>query len=384
MRIFLSPPDVGPEERTLLLQAFDSGWIAPLGPEVDAFEREFAHKVGAVDAAALSSGTAALHLALIQASVGQGDVVLTSTLTFAATVNAIRYVQAEPVLLDCEMESWNMCPDLLEQELEAMAKAGKLPAAVVVVHLYGQAANLRRIQELCERFDVTLIEDAAEALGATHELGAPGTIGRFGVFSFNGNKIVTTSGGGMLVTQSKADAARARKLGSQAREAAPHYQHEEMGYNYRLSNLLAAVGRAQLRKLDQFVANRRAHFDFYQSALSALHGVTGMPEAPWGRSSRWLSVFCFDPSAGAPSRETVRLRLLEAGIEARPLWKPMHQQPVFKDLRVVGGKNADWLFEHGLCLPSGSQLSPAEREEVVEHIFACKRELGLSSTQAQA
>jgi dTDP-4-amino-4,6-dideoxygalactose transaminase len=363
-RIYLSPPHMGPDERTLLLEAFDSNWVAPLGPHVDAFEREFAEYTHVPNACALSSGTAGLHLALIMLGVGRGDDVLTSTLTFAATANAITYVGARPTFIDSERTSWNMDPDLLAQELEDRNKRNALPKAVVVVDLYGQCADYDRIVAACARYDVPIIEDAAEALGATYKGKTAGSFGKLAIFSFNGNKIITTGGGGMLVAHDKTFTDRARFLATQARDPAPHYQHSHVGYNYRLSNLLAAVGRGQLRVLEERVAQRRANNAFYRSALGALPGVTFHPEAPWGRSTAWLTVLQIDANAFGKSREDARLALGAKEIEARPVWKPMHLQPVFKDAPVVGGSVAAELFDRGLCLPSGSALTAAEREEV--------------------
>jgi pyridoxal phosphate-dependent aminotransferase EpsN len=357
-------------ERALLLDAFDSNWIAPLGPHVDAFEKEFAAHVGAAEAVALSSGTGALHLALLLLGVGQGDEVLTSTLTFAATANAITYVGATPVFIDSEPKSWNMDPRLLAAELRACARRNKLPKAVVVVDLYGQCADFDPIQEVCARYEVPIIEDAAEALGATYRNGSAGTFGVFGAFSFNGNKIITTSGGGMLVCQSEAHARRARFLATQARDPAPHYQHSEIGYNYRMSNLLAAVGRGQLRVLADRVDQRRANCDFYRQTLGDLPGVCFMPELPQGRSTRWLTCITVDPNSFGATREDIRLALEAENIESRPIWKPMHLQPVFANCRLRGGSVAQAIFEQGLCLPSGSNLSADDRARVVDVVHA--------------
>lgn len=363
-RIPLSTPHLGDEEERLVLEALRSNWIAPLGPMVDAFEAEFAARVGSPHAVALSSGTAALHLALIGLGVGPGDEVLVSTLTFAGSVNPIVYLGARPVLLDSEPESWNLDPSLLESALAERARLGRLPRAVVPVHLYGQPANLPAIMAICDRHGVPVIEDAAESLGATCGGRDPGTFGRAGVFSFNGNKVITTSGGGMLVTPDASLAALARKLATQARDPAPHYQHSMIGYNYRLSNLLAALGRGQLRQLDQRVAARQANFAAYQAALGQLPGVSLMPEAPWGRHSRWLTTLTLDPDRGlTPARVSAHLDAL--GIECRPVWKPMHLQPIFAGCEVVGGAVSERLFREGLCLPSGSNLSVAERDRVI-------------------
>lgn len=367
-RIYLSPPHVGPRERELLLRAFDSNWIAPLGPEVDGFEADLARTVSVPHAVALSSGTAALHLALMLVGVEPGDDVIVSSLTFAATANAVRYCGASPVFIDSRKDDWNIDPDLLAEELEQAASAGSLPRAVIVVDLYGQCADYARIVELCRAYSVPLIEDAAEALGATYRGAPAGSFGDLGVFSFNGNKIITTSGGGMLVSQRADWVARARFLATQAREPAPHYEHEHVGYNYRLSNLLAAVGRAQLEQLETRVDQRRANNAYYRAALAELPGIELMPEAPHCRSTFWLTCLTVDPDRLGVSREELRLALEAEDIEARPVWKPMHLQPVFRDCRMRGGAVSAELFERGLCLPSGSSLSEHDRQRVVDTI----------------
>lgn len=368
VRVYLSPPHMGEQERALLLEAFDSNWIAPLGPHVDAFERELAAKVGVPHAAALSSGTAGIHLALEILGVGPGDEVIASSLTFSATANPIVYRGATPVFVDSSRETWNMDPGLLEEELAACAKRGKLPKAVIAVDLYGQCADLGAISRACARYDVPLIEDAAEALGATYGDRSAGSFGAFGIFSFNGNKIITTSGGGMLVSSRKDWIERARHLATQARDPAPHYQHTRIGYNYRMSNLLAAVGRGQLRVLEQRVEQRRANNAYYRSALKDVPGIVFMPEAFYGRSNCWLTCVLIDPGLYGMTREDVRLRLDALGIESRPVWKPMHLQPVFSACRVRGGAVAEELFEKGLCLPSGSSLAAADREQVASEL----------------
>ena len=355
-------------EAVLTAEAFASNWIAPLGPFVNRFEEEFAAAVGARHALALSSGTAALHLAFMELGLGPGDEVLVSTLTFAATVNPLLYVGASPVFVDSERGSWNMDPALLAAALERRARAGRLPAAVVVVHLYGQSADLEPLVDACERYGVPLIEDAAEALGATYRGRSPGVFGRAGIFSFNGNKIITTSGGGMLVSDDPHLIEHARKLATQARDPAPHYQHSEVGYNYRLSNILAAIGVAQLEVLEERVQARRRNFEFYRSALAGVRGLEWMPEAPWGRATRWLTCLTVDPQEFGVTADTLRRVLDWRGIEARPVWKPMHLQPVFSRFDRVGGEVAEDLFRHGLCLPSGSNLTLADLERVVDAI----------------
>lgn len=369
-RIFLSPPHMSGEERALLLDAFDSNWIAPLGPHVDGFEKEFAEKVGTPHAVAVSSGTAALHLALRVLGVGPGDKVATSTLTFTASANAIRYVGAEPVFIDSERASWNLDPQLLAEEIELSVRRGKPIKAVLAVDVLGQCADWEPILHVCQTYEIPIIEDAAEALGATYRGRAAGTFGAVGCFSFNGNKIITTSGGGMLITESKELADKARFLATQAREPMPHYEHSEIGYNYRMSNLLAAIGRGQLRALQDRIERRRAIFRFYETALCGLPGIEFMPELPAGRSTRWLTCILIDRENFGASREEVRLALESENIESRPVWKPMHLQPVHAGCRVRGGCIAEDLFARGLCLPSGSNMTPEEQLRVVETIRA--------------
>jgi pyridoxal phosphate-dependent aminotransferase EpsN len=365
-KIFLSPPHMSPRERELLLEAFDSNWIAPLGPHVDAFECEFAAKVGASHAVALSSGTAALHLALRIAGVEAGDEVLTSTLTFVATANAIRYVGAEPVFIDSTAANWNMDPQLLEDELRACAKRRRIPKAAVVVDICGQTADWDPILALCRKYGITVIEDAAEALGANYCGRAAGTLAEIGCYSFNGNKIITTSGGGMLVAERSDWAQQVRHLATQARDPAPHYQHSQIGHNYRLSNLLAAVGRGQLEVLDERVAQRRANFEFYRCALAHVPGIEFMPEADFGSSTRWLTCLTLDPRIhiGTPADMCSAMAL--QNIETRPMWKPMHQQPVYAACRARTSGVADRIFRHGLCLPSGSSLTDHDKQRVVD------------------
>jgi dTDP-4-amino-4,6-dideoxygalactose transaminase len=372
-RIYLSPPDMSAVERKALLAAFDSNWIAPLGPEVDAFERDLATRVGVHDAAALSSGTAALHLALILLEVGPGDEAWTATLTFASTANAIRYVGATPVFIDSERESWNMDPALLREALRDASARGALPKALIVVDLYGQCADYDAILGACQEYGVPVIEDAAEALGAMHHGKPAGSFGAVGVLSFNGNKIMTTSGGGALVSDDDALVARARHLASQARQPVAHYEHEEIGYNYRLSNLLAAVGRAQLARLDGFVERRREINQRYRAALEGIDGITFQPEAPGGRSTCWLTCVVLDEERLGVGPEQIREHLETRNIEARPVWKPMHLQPVYRDCRVVGGAVAEDLFRRGLCLPSGSILSQEGQGRVIDGFLRTPR-----------
>lgn len=376
-RIYLSPPHMGEAERALLLEAFDSNWIAPLGPHVDAFEREFASVVGVGHAAALSSGTAALHLALVLLGVGVGDEVLVSDLTFAASANVVRYVGATPVFIDADPTTWTMDPDLLAEALADRVRRGRRPKAVIAVDLYGQCADYDRIAAVCAQYDVPVLQDAAEALGATYKGRPAGSQGVMAAFSFNGNKILTTSGGGMLVSNRGEWVAAARNLASQARDPGPHYEHSSIGYNYRLSNLLAAVGRGQLSLLEDRVRARRANFTFYEAAFGGRPGWSFMPEAPYGGATRWLTCALVDPASGV-DREALRLALERQEIEARPVWKPMHLQPVFADCIVYGGTFGRRCFERGICLPSGSNLTSLDRERIASIINDVYREAGLS------
>jgi dTDP-4-amino-4,6-dideoxygalactose transaminase len=375
-RIYLSPPDVGAAERELLLDAFDSNWIAPLGPHVDAFEREFASVVGVPFAVAVSSGTAALHLSLLALGVGAGDDVLVSTLTFAASANAITYVGATPVFIDASPATWTLDPDLLEEELEERARRGRPPAAVIAVDLYGQCCDYARVASTCERYGVPLVEDAAEALGASYGDSAAGAFGHCAAFSFNGNKIITTGGGGMLVSHSRTLVERVRHLATQARDAAPHYEHSDVGFNYRMSNLLAAVGRAQLQSLDKKVARRQQIRSRYERELTALGGIGFLAEARYGRSNAWLTCVTVDERAFGASSEQIRVHLESRNIESRPVWKPMHLQPVFRHCCVRGGSVAAGLFATGLCLPSGSGMSSDDQGAVIAAIAEVPRFAG--------
>ena len=366
--ILLSTPHIGNQELEFVKEAFATNWIAPIGPHVDAFEQEFCQITGASHAAAVSSGTAALHLALQLVGVTRGDEVFCSTLTFAATANPITYLGAKPVFIDSDRISWNMNPDMLQEALQKRAYFGKLPKAVIVVHLYGQSADIEPILKACNQYDIPLIEDAAEALGATYKGLSPGTFGRFGIYSFNGNKIITTSGGGMLVSDDDQLIAKAKFLATQARDPAPHYQHSEIGYNYRLSNVLAGIGRGQLQVLNERVVARRRNFEIYQSTLGNLPGIEFMPEANFGYSTRWLTALTITPEAFGADREYIRIQLTKQQIEARSVWKPLHLQPVFSEYECIGGKVAENLFLHGLCLPSGSNLTDEDLARVINAI----------------
>lgn len=369
-QILLSTPHMGDAERQYVEEAFRTNWIAPLGPNVDAFERELAQMVGSRHAAALSSGTAALHLGLRLLGVGPGDKVFCSTLTFAASANPIVYQGAEPVFIDSDHESWNMSPQALQCAFETARREGWMPKAVLIVCLYGQSADMEPLIDLCNQYGVPVLEDAAESLGAAYKGKASGTFGRLGVYSFNGNKIITTSGGGMLVSDDPDLVAKARFLSTQARDPAPHYQHSEIGFNYRMSNILAGVGRGQLHVLRSRVEARRQVFQAYRDALADLDGITWMPEPEWSYSTHWLTACTIDSRAGV-DRHAVMQQLAAELIEARPLWKPMHLQPVFNGCRYFshGAESvSDQLFERGLCLPSGSNLPGGDIERVVEVI----------------
>jgi dTDP-4-amino-4,6-dideoxygalactose transaminase len=462
-RIYLSPPHMGGEEEAFIHMAFESNYIAPLGPMVDAFEKEFAQTVGIPHVVALSSGTAGLHLALHVLGVGQGDEVFASTLTFIGSVTPITFQGASPVFIDADRGTWTMDPDLLDRELEVCRKRGMLPKAVVPTDLYGQCIDYDRILEICECYNVPVVADAAEALGATYgsrekaggskqagvsskqeavdrgqrsgdsrqegvsnkpeavdigqrsgdsrpeavELGQraedrdrksgrvegqrlhAGKGARGAVFSFNGNKIITTSGGGMLASDDEVFIAKARFLSQQARDPAPHYEHTEIGYNYRMSNILAAIGRGQLRVLDERISKKREIFGYYETALKDVPGIEFMREARYGKSNRWLTALLISPEEFGADREDVRLALEEENIEARPVWKPMHMQPVFQvaglkaregryRARVVGGEVSEDLFNRGLCLPSGTAMTEEDLERVVSVILKSRRYLGLN------
>ena len=371
-RIYLSPPHVGAVERELLLDAFDSNWIAPLGPHVDAFEREFAAFVGADDAAALSSGTAALHLALSMLGVAAEAEVLMPSLTFVATANAAAYLGARPVFVDSERSTWNLDPVLVAEELAERARDGRQVAALVGVDLYGQCADWDPILETCRHHGVPVVEDAAEALGATYRGQAAGTFGDIGVFSFNGNKIMTTSGGGMLVARDPELVARTRFLSTQARDPAPHYQHSELGFNYRMSNLLAALGRGQLLGLPEKIERRRAINQCYRDAFASTPGIEFLPNAVTGEPTNWLTVVTVDEAEFGASPTEIRERLELDNIEARPAWKPLHLQPLFDGAPMRGGGVAEEIFRTGLCLPSGSAMSDADQERVVKSVLATR------------
>jgi len=398
-RIFLSPPHMSGRELELVREAFDSNYIAPSGPQLELFEREFEKKTGICFALAVSSGTAAMHLALRVLGVGIGDTVLASTLTFIGSVTPIVFLGAMPVFVDSSPDSWTMDPELLNDELLNCAKHGILPKAVVPTDLYGQCADLDRILEICEPYGIPVIDDAAEALGSLYRGRSAGAGAKAAVFSFNGNKIITTSGGGMLASDDKEFIDHARKLSQQAREPYAHYEHMEIGYNYRMSNILAAIGCGQLKILEDRIAAKRRIYKYYRRALQRIEGIDFMPLVPWVESNHWLTVILVSPQEFGADREKIRLALDAENIESRPVWKPMHLQPVFDcqsdpqlckksgsgdtrieknpknryRARVLGGSVAENLFEKGLCLPSGTALTEDDLNRVVSIILDCRR-----------
>lgn len=363
-RIFLSAPDVRDLERDYVMAAIDSNWIAPAGPDLEAFEIQLAEKTGRKHAVALSSGTAALHLALLNAGVGPGDEVIVSSLTFIGSVSPVVHIGATPVFIDSEPTSWNLDPALLAEELDRRSADGTLPAAVVVVDLYGNPANYQPIIAACRQHDVPMIEDAAEALGASHDLGPCGSLGHSAILSFNGNKITTSGGGGAYVTDSDEDADRARYLSTQARQTAVHYEHTEIGFNYRMSNVLAALGRAQVERLDDRIARRTEIHEAYASVADASDDVEVLQSPPWGAGNHWLT--CLRLGANARAGATQVIDALAANnIESRPIWKPMHLQPVFDGATSVLNGTSEQIFSEGICLPSGSGMGDADLSRVL-------------------
>jgi len=367
-RLYLSPPYMSGLELELVKEAFSTNWIAPLGPMVDAFEAEICACTGARHALAVSSGTAAIHLSLMLLGVTAGDEVLCASFTFAGSAFPIRYLGATPVFVDSEETSWNMDPALLEEAILDRMKRGKTPKAAIVVHLYGQSADLDAIMEVCARYGIPVIEDAAESLGTLYRGRPTGTLAPLGVLSFNGNKIITTSGGGMLLCHDGDLAARGKSLATQAREPCPWYEHHAIGFNYRMSNVLAAIGRGQLKTLEERVARRRVIFDQYTRMLAQLPGIRFTSDPPWGRSNRWLTCIRIDSALSGVTPEEIRLALERENIESRPLWKPMHLQPVFGECPAYTNGVSEKLFNEGLCLPSGNGLSDADLNRVVDVI----------------
>ncbi|AZB10296.1 aminotransferase class V-fold PLP-dependent enzyme [Chryseobacterium sp. G0162] len=371
-KIWLSSPHMGGTELKYIHEAFDANWVAPLGPNVNGFEEDLENFLNAeVKVAALSAGTAAIHLALIELGVGYGDEVICQSMTFSATANPIAYQGATPIFVDSETETWNLCPKALEEAIQDRIAKGKTPKAILAVHLYGMPYKVDEVSAIAEKYNIPVIEDAAEALGSTYKEKAAGTFGRFGVLSFNGNKIITTSGGGALVCRSQEDKDKAVFLSTQARDNAPHYQHSHIGYNYRMSNITAGIGRGQMEVLSSRVDARRAMHEFYKDLFATIDGVTvfSEPDADY-YSNHWLSAIVVDPEVTGKTREELRLAFLEDNIESRPLWKPMHLQPVFANAPYYGGKVAEELFDNGLCLPSGSNLSDEDRVRISNVIKA--------------
>lgn len=371
-RIFLSTPHMGGTETQYIEKAFKDNWIAPLGENVTEFENDVKDYVGADYALATASGTSAIHLALIEAGVAKGDIVFCSSLTFCATSNPILYQDAAPVFIDSEMESWNMSPTALEKAFKIYEDKGTLPKAVLVVNLYGQTADFEKISEICKRYDVTLIEDSAESLGSTYHGKMSGSFGDLSIFSFNGNKIITTSGGGMLLSNHKEYIDHALFLATQAKDKAPYYQHSELGFNYRLSNISAGIGRGQMEVINDRVNRRRDIFDMYYDALSEIDGINFQPELPDSKSNRWLTAMTIDSNKINISAAELIKELNVENIEARAVWKPMHLQPLYESFDYVYDEtdNAEKLFEEGICLPSGSNMTNEQVKTVIERVKA--------------
>jgi len=371
-RIYLSSPHMSGNEQKYINDAFETNWIAPLGPNVDAFEKEIASYVGTRGAAAVSSGTAAIHLALQLLEVSAGDIVFCSTFTFIASANPIIYQGATPVFIDSELDTWNMSPVALQTAFEEALAKDKLPKAVIVVNLYGQSAKMDELASICDQYGVPIIEDAAESLGSTYKGKKSGTLGRFGIYSFNGNKIITTSGGGMLVSNDLEALDKARFLATQARDQAPHYQHSQVGYNYRLSNILAGVGRAQLEVLDERVESRRNIFNLYREKLGHLESIEFMPEMSGTFSNRWLTTILVHENEFNVTVSSIIEELAKKNIEARPLWKPLHLQPLFEGMQIYSHTEqnvSEYLFNKGLCLPSGSNMTEEDQMKVIDTIL---------------
>lgn len=369
-KIWLSSPHMGGNEQKYVNEAFDANWVAPLGPNVDGFEKDIETFLNTdVKVAALSAGTAALHLALIQCGVVYGEEVICQSMTFSASANPVAYCGATPVFIDSEKETWNICPVALEEAIQDRISKGKKPKAIIVVHLYGMPAKMDEVTAIAKKYEISVIEDAAEALGSTYKGQACGTFGRFGILSFNGNKIITTSGGGALVCHSQEDKDKAVFLSTQARDNAPHYQHSHIGYNYRMSNIVAGIGRGQMEVLNDRVEARRKMHDFYVDVFKDINGVEVFSEPNEDYySNHWLSAIVIDKKITGKNSEDLRLAFLEDNIESRPLWKPMHLQPVFADAPYYGTNVAEELFDDGLCLPSGSNLSDDDRMRIREII----------------
>lgn len=369
-RIWLSSPHMSGREQLYVAEAFDTNWVAPIGSNVDAFEKQVSQYTQVKHAAALSSGTSALHLALKLCGVEKGDFVVCQSLTFVATANAIMYEGGQPIFVDSEEETWGMDPELLEKAIVHCISLEKKPKAIIPVHLYGMPVKMREILAVAKKYKIPVIEDAAEALGSSIDGKMCGSLGDYGVISFNGNKIITTSGGGMLLSNNLRKIEKVKFWATQARDNAPHYQHSEVGYNYRMSNILAGIGRGQMEVLDERIEQRRANFEFYKNELGKIKGVSFLKEQQGSLSNRWLTIIVVDPkyTANGVTREDIRLALEKENIEARPLWKPMHMQPLFEKSPYFGKGIAMKLFKNGLCLPSGSNLTLAEKRRVVDVI----------------
>ena len=368
-KIWLSSPHMGTEELKNVQEAFATNWVAPVGPFINQFERDLSDYTQVKHTAVVQSGTAAIHLALRLLDVGKDDIVLCQSFTFIGSSNPITYQQAQPVFIDSETETWNMCPEALERAIKHFIKRGKKPKAILVVHLYGMPAKMKEIVALAERYEIPIIEDAAEALGSSIEGQACGSFGAFGILSFNGNKIITTSGGGALQSNDESAIAKARFLAMQARDNAPHYEHSTLGYNYRMSNIAAAIGVGQLQVLDDRVAARRANYKFYEDLFKNVDGVQFLEEPQGYISNRWLSCVLLEQSENKKlSPEDFRLHLEQDNIESRPLWKPMHMQPLYKGAAYFGGAIAEQLFQKGICLPSGSNLTSQDKERIQKSI----------------
>lgn len=369
-KIWLSSPHMGGTEQKYINEAFNENWIAPLGPNVNGFEKELGEYVGIPNVSALSSGTSAIHLALILLGVKLGDEVIASSFTFSATVNPIVYQHATPILIDSEKDSWNMSPELLERAIKDRIEKGNKPKAILVVHLYGMPAKMKQIIDISQKYDIPVIEDAAEALGSEYKGKKCGALGDFSILSFNGNKIITTSGGGALISNNKDAIDKSRFLATQARDNAPHYQHSHIGYNYRMSNIVAGIGRGQLEVIDKRVEQRRANHEFYYSKLGNIKGLSFLREREGVYSNFWLTTILVNPElTGGITREDIRLALDAENIESRPLWKPMHMQPIFADAPAYVDGTSEALFKDGLCLPSGSNLTDEQRDRVVATII---------------
>ncbi len=368
-KIYLSPPHMSGREMKYIQEAFESNWIAPVGPNIDAFEEELCQFTCSKYALALSSGTAAIHLALLALGIGKDDIVLCQSLTFAATANPIMYVGATPVFIDSELMTWNMCPNALEDAIVHYLSIGRKPKAVIVVHLYGMPAMLREILYLSRKYEIPLIEDAAEALGSKYQGRKVGTFGDIGILSFNGNKIITTSGGGAMLSDNAKYIEKARFLATQAREPVAHYEHREIGYNYRMSNVCAGIGRGQLEVIAERVTKRRANFQFYQTSLSGMSGISFQPGFANMLSNRWLTVMIIESREIGPFY--IQNVLAEQAIESRPVWKPMHCQKIYETLPRFGGSVSERLFNRGLCLPSGSNLSDDDKRLITRIVGDC-------------